>query len=185
MPLLLKSPKLCLSLTLLCCLIRPPLQAHEGHFRRMRQYLYPSFGIISYIEDHTPTNKKWVQDNSDDSVHNSAEVKQLSEYLMGFLDDLDTDPMTQDLDLIMKNFEKEIAAATTSCHSSPPLGKKGRSLRGMISRAVVSNARGAGTHNVFPSFLPNEVDKIKYPYARTLARRMERLHVPAAPHPLP
>ncbi|KAM1116620.1 hypothetical protein TB2_007000 [Malus domestica] len=84
---------------------------------------------------------------------------------MGFLDDLDADPMTQDLDFIMKNFEKEIAVATTSCHSSPPLGKKDRSLRGMISRAVVSNARGAGTHNVFPSFLPKEVDKIKDPLA--------------------
>ncbi|KAM1206439.1 hypothetical protein FF1_007084 [Malus domestica] len=94
MHLLLKSPKLCLSLTLLCCLIRPPPQAHEGHFRRVRQDLYPSFGIISYIEDHTPTNKKRVQDNSDDSVHDSAEVKQLSEDLIGFLNDLDADPMT-------------------------------------------------------------------------------------------
>ncbi|TQD92181.1 hypothetical protein C1H46_022219 [Malus baccata] len=104
---------------------------------------------------------------------------------MGFIDDLDVDPMIQDLDSIMKNFKKEIAAATTSCHSSPPLGKKGKNLRGMISRAVVSNARGAGTHNVFPSFLPNEVDKINDPYARTLAQRMERLHMSATPHPLP
>ncbi|TQD95264.1 hypothetical protein C1H46_019056 [Malus baccata] len=62
--------------------------------------------------------------------------------------------------------------------SPPPLGKKGGSLRGLISRAVVSNAKGAGTNNGFPSFLPKEVDKIKDPYARTLARRMERLPVP-------
>lgn len=62
--------------------------------------------------------------------------------------------------------------------SPPPLGKKGGSLRGLISRGVVRSVRGAGTDNGFPLFLPKEVEKIKDPYARTLARRMERLPVP-------
>ncbi|KAM1296846.1 hypothetical protein ACFX2I_023644 [Malus domestica] len=47
-------------------------------------------------------------------------------------------------------------------------------------RSVVINMRGAGTNNGFPSFLPKEVEKIKDPYARTLAQRMERLPVPIA-----
>ncbi|TQD83144.1 hypothetical protein C1H46_031306 [Malus baccata] len=71
------------------------------------------------MEDHTPTNKKRDRDNSDDLVHDSAEVKRLREDLLGFLDDSDTDPTTQDINSVMKSFEEEIAVATTFCQSSP------------------------------------------------------------------
>ncbi|KAM2541687.1 hypothetical protein TB2_021222 [Malus domestica] len=70
------------------------------------------------MEDHTPTNKKRDRDNSNDLVHDSAEVKRLREDLLGFLDDSDANPTTQDIDSVMKSFEEEIAAATTFCQSS-------------------------------------------------------------------
>lgn len=43
----------------------------------------------------------------------------------------------------------------------------------------MSNSSGAVASSTtgFPSFLPKEVEKIKDPYARTLAQRMERLPV--------
>lgn len=43
----------------------------------------------------------------------------------------------------------------------------------------MSNSSGAVASSTtgFPSFLPKEVEKIKDPYARTLAQRIERLPV--------
>ncbi|VVA29683.1 PREDICTED: alpha/beta [Prunus dulcis] len=75
--------------------------------------------------------------------------------------------------------------------SSPPrpppeaavstMAKKCGGSRGLLSssRGVVSNSSGAvaSCASGFPSFLPKEVEKIKDPYARNLAQRMERLPV--------
>ncbi|ONI19035.1 hypothetical protein PRUPE_3G255300 [Prunus persica] len=75
--------------------------------------------------------------------------------------------------------------------SSPPppppeaavstMAKKCGGSRGLLSssKGVVSNSSGAvaSCTTGFPSFLPKEVEKIKDPYARTLAQRMERLPV--------
>ncbi|BBH00238.1 alpha/beta-Hydrolases superfamily protein [Prunus dulcis] len=61
------------------------------------------------------------------------------------------------------------------------MAKKCGGSRGLLSssRGVVSNSSGAvaSCTTGFPSFLPKEVEKIKDPYARTLAQRMERLPV--------
>lgn len=42
---------------------------------------------------------------------------------------------------------------------------------------VSGGGGGGGGGEVFPSFLPEEVNKIRDPFARTLARRIERLPV--------
>ncbi|PQQ13399.1 uncharacterized protein Pyn_31987 [Prunus yedoensis var. nudiflora] len=61
------------------------------------------------------------------------------------------------------------------------MAKKCGGSRGLLSssKGVVSNSSGAVASSTtgFPSFLPKEVEKIKDPYARTLAQRMERLPV--------
>ncbi|KAH7516544.1 uncharacterized protein LOC107429425 [Ziziphus jujuba] len=62
--------------------------------------------------------KKRVRDASEDSEHDSPEVKRLRDDLLGFLDDSDADQTTQDLDSVMKSLEEEISA-TTSCSASP------------------------------------------------------------------
>lgn len=62
--------------------------------------------------------KKRVRDDSaDESEHDSPEVKRLRDNLLGFLDDLDPDQTTQDLDSVMRSLEEEITAP--SCSDSP------------------------------------------------------------------
>ncbi|PON95915.1 hypothetical protein TorRG33x02_081630 [Trema orientale] len=67
--------------------------------------------------DSQSSFKKRVRDDSADSELDSVEVKRLREDLLGFLDDSDPDPSTQDLDSVMKSLEEEISAA--SCSATP------------------------------------------------------------------
>lgn len=55
----------------------------------------------------------------DDSELDSVEVKKLREDLLGFLDDSDPDPSTQDLDSVMRSLEEEISAASCSITPMP------------------------------------------------------------------
>lgn len=61
----------------------------------------------------------------------------------------------------------------------PALGvavtKKCERLSGGVK--VVGDGGGGGGVNGFPSFIPKEVEKIKDPFARNLARRIKRLPV--------
>ncbi|PON41995.1 hypothetical protein PanWU01x14_285270 [Parasponia andersonii] len=69
--------------------------------------------------DSQSSLKKRVRDDSADSELDSVEVKRLREDLLGFLDDSDPDPSTQDLDLVMKSLEEEISTASCSATSLP------------------------------------------------------------------
>ncbi|CAH2037943.1 unnamed protein product [Thlaspi arvense] len=77
------------------------------------------------------TEKKRARDDSDDAVLDSPEVKRLRDDLFDALDDSDPEPVSQDLDSVMKSFEDELSAAssttvTTAAHGSdetqPDLG---------------------------------------------------------------
>ncbi|VVA91203.1 unnamed protein product [Arabis nemorensis] len=71
------------------------------------------------------TDKKRVRDESDETVLNSPEVKRLRDDLFDVLDDSDPEPVSQDLDSVMKSFEVELSAATvttTVAETQPDLG---------------------------------------------------------------
>lgn len=57
--------------------------------------------------------KKRVRDESDDAVLDSPEVKRLRDDLFDVLDNSDPEPVSQDLDLVMKSFEDELSAFST------------------------------------------------------------------------
>ena len=62
----------------------------------------------------------------------------------------------------------------------PPLmGMTVAKKRGSVRVLLGGNKTGADTGSAggFPSFLPKEVEKIKDPFARSLAQRIERLPV--------
>ncbi|KAL1223916.1 hypothetical protein V5N11_012833 [Cardamine amara subsp. amara] len=59
------------------------------------------------------TEKKRVRDESDDVVLDSPEVKRLRDDLFDVLDDSDPEPVSQDLDSVMKSFEDELSASLT------------------------------------------------------------------------
>ncbi|OMP06778.1 hypothetical protein COLO4_07913 [Corchorus olitorius] len=59
-------------------------------------------------------NKKRVRDDSAEPELDSSEVKRLRDDLLDFLDDSDSLPVNQDLASVMKSFEEEISAATTT-----------------------------------------------------------------------
>ncbi|KGN52073.1 uncharacterized protein LOC101221594 [Cucumis sativus] len=59
-------------------------------------------------------SKKRDRDDSAESETGSPEVKRLRDDLLGFFDDSDPEPPTQDLDSLMRSFEEEIATASSS-----------------------------------------------------------------------
>ncbi|KAG2319930.1 hypothetical protein Bca4012_053831 [Brassica carinata] len=63
-------------------------------------------------------DKKRVRDESDDAVLDSPEVKRLRDDLFDVFDDSDPEPVSQDLDSVMKSFEDELSSAQTQ----PDLG---------------------------------------------------------------
>ena len=71
------------------------------------------------MDSQTQSLKKRVRDESADSELDSVEVKRLRDDLLGFLDDSDPDPSTQDLDSVMKSLEEEISAASCSVTPMP------------------------------------------------------------------
>ncbi|AEE29006.1 hypothetical protein AtNW77_Chr1g0014621 [Arabidopsis thaliana] len=59
--------------------------------------------------------KKRVRDESfDEAVLDSPEVKRLRDDLFDVLDDSDPEPVSQDLDSVMKSFEDELSTVTTT-----------------------------------------------------------------------
>ncbi|KFK43598.1 hypothetical protein AALP_AA1G147100 [Arabis alpina] len=73
------------------------------------------------------TDKKRVRDESDETVLDSPEVKRLRDDLFDVLDDSDPEPVSQDLDSVMKSFEDELSATVTttaqiSGETQPDLG---------------------------------------------------------------
>ncbi|XP_031268494.1 uncharacterized protein LOC116126964 [Pistacia vera] len=62
-------------------------------------------------------------------------------------------------------------------HHATAMAKKSGSLRAGLTKVVVSDGGGCGGGDGFPSFLPKEVEKIKDPFARSLAQRIQRLPV--------
>ncbi|XP_022945766.1 uncharacterized protein LOC111449910 [Cucurbita moschata] len=62
-------------------------------------------------------SKKRDRDDSaefTESENGSSEVKRLRDDLLGFFDESDPEPATQDLDSLMRSFEEEIATASSS-----------------------------------------------------------------------
>ncbi|KAL0694378.1 hypothetical protein Bca4012_061558 [Brassica carinata] len=72
------------------------------------------------------TERKRVRDDSDDAVIESPEVKRLRDDLFDVLDDSDPEPVSQDLDSVMKSFEDELSSTVTTAQGSgetqPDLG---------------------------------------------------------------
>lgn len=59
-------------------------------------------------------NKKRVRDDSFELELDLPEVKKIREDLLGIIDDSDPDSLGQDLDSVMKSFEQEISAYSSS-----------------------------------------------------------------------
>lgn len=59
-------------------------------------------------------SKKRDRNDSAESETGSPDVKRLRDDLLGFFDESDPEPATQDLDSLMKSFEEEIATASSS-----------------------------------------------------------------------
>ncbi|CAN8293786.1 unnamed protein product [Cochlearia groenlandica] len=70
-----------------------------------------------------PTDKKRVRDESDDAVLDSPEVKRLRDDLFDVLDDSDPEPVSQDLDSVMKSFEDELSAASSTVSTAQGSGE--------------------------------------------------------------
>ncbi|KAF8087369.1 hypothetical protein N665_0588s0037 [Sinapis alba] len=72
------------------------------------------------------TDKKRVRDESDDAVLDSPEVKRLRDDLFDVFDDSDPEPVSQDLDSVMKSFEDELSSTVTTLQdpgeTQPDLG---------------------------------------------------------------
>uniref|UniRef100_A0A2P2MZY3 Uncharacterized protein LOC107262050 n=1 Tax=Rhizophora mucronata TaxID=61149 RepID=A0A2P2MZY3_RHIMU len=80
------------------------------------------------MEEHS--NKKRVRDESDElGGLELPEVKRIrDDLLLGILDDSDPDPTSQDLDSVMKSFEVEISASSSSlAHVVDPTSDSGDS----------------------------------------------------------
>ena len=69
-----------------------------------------------------PTEKKRVRDESDGAVLDSPEVKRLRDDLFDVFDDSDPEPVSQDLDSVMKSFEDELSSAQPRGETQPDLG---------------------------------------------------------------
>lgn len=68
--------------------------------------------------------KKRVRDElSDEAVIDSPEVKRLRDDLFDVLDDSDPEPVSQDLDSVMKSFEDELSTVTTTAQGSFSAGE--------------------------------------------------------------
>lgn len=72
------------------------------------------------------TGKKRVRDESYDAVLDSLEVKRLRDDLFDVFDDSDPEPVSQDLDSVMKSFEDELSSTVTTSQdpgeTQPDLG---------------------------------------------------------------
>lgn len=72
------------------------------------------------------TGKKRVRDESYDAVLDSPEVKRLRDDLFDVFDDSDPEPVSQDLDSVMKSFEDELSSTVTTSQvpgeTQPDLG---------------------------------------------------------------
>ncbi|XP_010476333.1 PREDICTED: uncharacterized protein LOC104755620 [Camelina sativa] len=67
--------------------------------------------------------KRLREEDEDDVVTDSPEVKRLRDDLFDVLDDSDPEPVSQDLDSVMKSFEHELSTtATTGGDTQPDLG---------------------------------------------------------------
>ncbi|KAJ0256817.1 hypothetical protein HA466_0077920 [Hirschfeldia incana] len=68
--------------------------------------------------------KKRVRDESEDTVIDSPEVKRLRDDLFDVLDDSDPEPVSQELDSVMKSFEDELSSTVTQVagETQPDLG---------------------------------------------------------------
>ncbi|CAN7020183.1 hypothetical protein BRARA_F00796 [Brassica rapa] len=64
--------------------------------------------------------KKRVRDESDETVIDSPEVKRLRDDLFDVLDDSDPEPVSQDLDSVMKSFEDELSSTVTTVGETQP-----------------------------------------------------------------
>lgn len=60
------------------------------------------------------SKKRDRDDSSELAESGSPEVKRLRDDLLGFFDESDPEPATQDLDSLMRSFEEEIATASSS-----------------------------------------------------------------------
>ncbi|KAH0916471.1 hypothetical protein HID58_030917 [Brassica napus] len=69
-----------------------------------------------------PTDKKRVRDESDGAILDSPEVKRLRDDLFDVFDDSDPEPVSQDLDSVMKSFEDELSSAQPPGETQPDLG---------------------------------------------------------------
>ncbi|CAE5957368.1 unnamed protein product [Arabidopsis arenosa] len=68
--------------------------------------------------------KKRVRDElSDEAVLDSPEVKRLRDDLFDVLDDSDPEPVSQDLDSVMKSFENELSTVTTTTGQGSSAGE--------------------------------------------------------------
>lgn len=68
--------------------------------------------------------KKRVRDElSDEAVLDSPEVKRLRDDLFDVLDDSDPEPVSQDLDSVMKSFQDELSSVTTTTGQGSSAGE--------------------------------------------------------------
>ncbi|CAH8389011.1 unnamed protein product [Eruca vesicaria subsp. sativa] len=67
------------------------------------------------------TDKKRVRDESEDTILDTPEVKRLRDDLFDVFDDSDPEPVSQDLDSVMKSFENELSSTVTT-ETQPDLG---------------------------------------------------------------
>ncbi|KAJ0248031.1 Uncharacterized protein HA466_0163990 [Hirschfeldia incana] len=81
---------------------------------------------ITRTDSVESTDKKRVRDESDDAVLDSPEVKRLRDDLLDVFDDSDPEPVSQDLDSVMKSFEDELSSTVTASQdpgeTQPDLG---------------------------------------------------------------
>ena len=77
---------------------------------------------LTRTDSAEPTDKKRVRDESDGAVLDSPEVKRLRDDLFDVFDDSDPEPVSQDLDSVMKSFEDELSSAQPRGETQPDLG---------------------------------------------------------------
>ncbi|CDY21094.1 BnaA08g24310D [Brassica napus] len=77
---------------------------------------------LTRTDSAEPTDKKRVRDESDGAILDSPEVKRLRDDLFDVFDDSDPEPVSQDLDSVMKSFEDELSSAQPPGETQPDLG---------------------------------------------------------------
>ncbi|XP_062158789.1 uncharacterized protein LOC133866276 [Alnus glutinosa] len=89
------------------------------YFLSLFRYLFITSTTSSSLVEARKGKKRVRLDSDEFSESDSPEVKRLREDLLGFLDDTEPDPTIQEIDSVVKSFEKEISQACTS--SSAPV----------------------------------------------------------------